>query len=370
MGGLLAELGTRLTDRWVTALALPGALYLAVAVAAYALGQDRAWDVGHLVAEVTRWAEDPRADTFGGQAVVFAAVLAGSAAVGILADGAGRIAERLWTAEDWHRWPPPLRGWTRRWVASRQRRWDLLRAGVERTRAAADSAGGTGLGPAGEAGGGGAGGGEAESGAGAGTAAAPSPGDAAAREAAFAAAYDRMARLSPERPERPTWAGDRIGAVRTRLARDHDADLAVLWPHLWLVLPEEARTEVTGAREALSRATGTAAWALLYLPLAAHWYPAALISAALAAVAWTRTRAAAEGYAMLVESCARLYAGDLADRVGIRHEGRFDRDLGDRLTLRLRASIPPPPPPTATAPDGPVPPPAASAPESPETPHP
>ena len=307
MGGLLTELGARLTERWVSALALPGALYLAVALAAYLLGWDRAWDAGHLVAEITRWAEDPRVDTFGGQAVVFAAVLAGSSAVGLLAQGTGRLVESLWTAADWHRWPPPLRGWTVRWVESRRRRWDRLRGEVERTRAADDAEGRDG-------------------------------------EVAFVSAYDRMARLSPERPERPTWAGDRIGAMRTRLDRDHDADLAVLWPHLWLVLPEEARLEVTEARDALARATGLAAWALLYLPLAAWWYPAALVSAVLAAIARWRTRAAAETYATLVEASVRLHAVDLADRVGVCHEGRFDRDLGERLTLRLRASMPPPPP--------------------------
>ncbi|MFD3686859.1 hypothetical protein ACFWTE_18805 [Nocardiopsis sp. NPDC058631] len=303
MGGLLTELGAKLTERWVTALALPGALYLAVAAAAYLLGWDRAWDVGHLVAEITRWAEDPRVDTFGGQAVVFAAVFAGSSAVGLLAQGAGRLVENLWTAADWHRWPPPLRGWTGRWVESRRRRWDLRRREVERARAA----------------------------------------DGRDGEAAFASAYDRMARLSPERPERPTWTGDRIGAVRTRLDRDHDADLAVLWPHLWLVLPEEARLEVTEARDALSRATGLAAWALLYLPLAVWWYPAVLVCAAVAALARGRTRAATETYATLVEASVRLHAVDLADRVGVRHEGRFDRGLGERLTLRLRASMPPPP---------------------------
>ncbi|MEU0237987.1 hypothetical protein ABZ234_09880 [Nocardiopsis sp. NPDC006198] len=330
MGAFLSELGTRLAERWVTALALPGALYLAVATAAYALGWDRAWDVGHLVSEITRLAEDPRVDTFGGQALVFAAILAGSSAAGLLARGTGRIVERLWTAADWHRWPPPLRGWTRRWVESRRRRWDVLRGEVERVRAAGDGSGG---------------------------------GQGA--EAAFAAAYDRMARLSPERPERPTWAGDRIGAARTRLDRDHDADLAVLWPHLWLVLPEEARTEVAEARDALSRSTGLAAWALLYLPMAVWWYPAALASAVLAAIAWVRTRAAAEAYAALVEASVRLYATDLADRAGVGHGGRFDRDLGERLTLRLRASMPPPPPvPAPAAPAAPSGSPAA-APERP-----
>ncbi|QUX27804.1 hypothetical protein KGD83_21330 [Nocardiopsis akebiae] len=357
MGDLWAELGRRLTERWVSTLALPGALYLAVATAAYALGWSGAWDAGHLAERVTGWAADPRVDTFGGQALVLAAVLAGSTAVGLVARGLGWLVERLWTAADWERWPPPLRGWTGRWVRSRRARWDRLRGEVERAR-----------------------GGGAEAERSEGTARARSRSEEAERarrrggevrrarsgggEEAFAKAYDRMARISPERPERPTWCGDRIAAVRTRLARDHRADLPVLWPHLWLVLPEEERVEVTAAREDLALATGLTAWALLYLPLAVWWWPAALVAAAVAGIAWVRARSATGNYATLVEAVVRLHSVELADRVGVAHEGVFSGELGERLTLRLRASMPPAPAPAPSEaePPVPVPPPPESAP--------
>lgn len=334
MGDLWAELGRRLTERWVSTLALPGALYLAVATAAYALGWSGAWDVGHLAERVTGWAADPRVDTFGGQALVLAAVLAGSTAVGLVTQGLGWLVERLWTAADWERWPPPLRGWTGRWVRSRRARWDRLRGEVERARNGYVERARSGKAErTRREGGEGAprGGGEVGQARGSGG------------EEAFAKAYDRMARVSPERPERPTWCGDRIAAVRTRLARDHRADLAVLWPHLWLVLPEEERVEVTAAREDLSRATGLTAWALLYLPLTVWWWPAALVAAAVAGIAWVRARSAAGNYATLVEAVVRLHAVELADRVGVAHEGAFSGELGERLTLRLRASMPPVP---------------------------
>lgn len=352
MGDLWAELGRRLTERWVSTLALPGALYLAVATAAYALGWSGAWDVGQLAERVTGWAADPRVDTFGGQALVLAAVVAGSTAVGLAARGLGWLVERLWTAADWERWPPPLRGWTGRWVRSRRARWDRLRGEVERARGGGGEAE-----RSEEAGRARSRGGEAEWSEEAGRA--RSRGGEAERarrgsgevrqargsggEEAFAKAYDRMARISPERPERPTWCGDRIAAVRTRLARDHRADLAVLWPHLWLVLPEEERVEVTAAREDLALATGLTAWALLYLPLTVWWWPAALVAAAVAGIAWVRARSAVGNYATLVEAVVRLHAVELADRVGVAHEGVFSGELGERLTLRLRASMPPAP---------------------------
>jgi hypothetical protein len=374
VGGLWAELGRGLTERWVSTLALPGALYLAVATAAYALGWSGAWDVGHLAERVTGWAADPRVDTFGGQALVLAAVLAGSTAVGLVAQGLGWLVERLWTAADWERWPPPLRGWTGRWVRSRRARWDRLRGEVERARSgeAEQTRGGdaerTRNGEAERARNG-----EAERTRREGGEKARRQGGevgqarCSGREEAFAKAYDRMARVSPERPERPTWCGDRIAAVRTRLARDHRADLAVLWPHLWLVLPEEERVEVTAAREDLSRATGLTAWGLLYLPLTVWWWPAAPVSAAVTGIAWVRARSAAGNYATLVEAVVRLHAVELADRVGVAHEGTFSGELGERLTLRLRASMPPvpvlaplvsvPPPPESAPPPGSAPPP-------------
>lgn len=47
-----------------------------------------------------------------------------------------------------------------------------------------------------------------------------------------------MTRIAQEQPARPTWIGDRIHAVITRLDRDYHLDLATIWPHLWLAMPE------------------------------------------------------------------------------------------------------------------------------------
>ncbi|NYJ32816.1 hypothetical protein [Nocardiopsis aegyptia] len=288
-------MGKKLTDRWASMLALPGALYLAIALGAFILGQDHTWDLRHLLREISSLAEHPHMMTFGGQALLFIAVLAGSAVVGLVARGLGRGIERVWLTADWHRWPSPLSRWIDRRVTSRRRRWRVLRQNLERERGTS----------------------------------------------AYPMAYDRMARLSPEEPGRPTWCGDRIRAVEVRLDRDHEADLAVIWPPLWLVMPEPSRCEITKARDALSRATAMAAWALLYLPLALWWWPAAPAAATLAGTAWLRTRAVTDTYATLVEATVRLHVGDLAAQVNLEHEGTFSKDLGRRLTRRLRASLPP-----------------------------
>ncbi|MBB4934418.1 hypothetical protein F4561_005238 [Lipingzhangella halophila] len=317
MSGLLATLGTTLTERWVSLLALPGILYLAVAATARMLGHAHALDPLVLVETITAHAENPRVATVGGQVTIVAAVLAGSAALGLLARALGGLIEGLWLAADWQRWPPPLPRLIHPWVATRRHRWATRR----RTLEAADRS--------------------------------PEGGnrDGAGAVGSYRAAYDQMARVSAEEPERPTWCGDRINAVARRLRRDHDLDVAVVWPHLWLILPSEVATPITTARQDVARAVGLAAWAVLYLPLAVWWWPSALITVVLGVLSWWKTRRAIDTYATLIEATIRLHTGELAHRLGIKHTGLLTPQVGEDLTRRLQASLPPAPttPPTVNA---------------------
>ncbi|NBH05915.1 hypothetical protein GTY80_22005, partial [Amycolatopsis sp. SID8362] len=135
-------------------------------------------------------------------------------------------------------------------------------------------------------------------------------------------------------------SGDRIHGVSARLLRDHRLDVALLWPHLWLVLPEQERAEITAARTGMTRASELGAWAVLYLSLSYWWWPAAVIAVLLAITARTRTRTATDGYARLVEAAVRLHARDLAGQVGIDFAGPLPADAGDRFD-EVFASAPP-----------------------------
>lgn len=306
MGGLLAALGKKLTEQWLTLLALPGALYVAAAVGARTLGRDHTWDLDHLVDQITAWAEDPRIDTVAGQLVVFVAVVAASALIGLATQGASAVVERVWFAADWASWPwfwPRLVGPVVEW---RQKRWAKRHTAVEQARS-------------------------------------PDHQYRSAQGYTFEVAYDRMARTGVEEPQRPTWCGDRLNALAQRLGRDHDLDVAVVWPHLWLVLPDQVRSEITEARQSLGRATALVAWGVLYLGLVVWWFPAVLVFAALCAVGWWRTRAATEVYATLVEAAVRLHVGDLAERVGVDYSGLLTKRVGQDLSNQLRASFPPAP---------------------------
>jgi hypothetical protein len=309
MSGLLDELGKRLADRWLPLLVLPGAFYLAVAIAAHTLGQSHPFDLHLLTTRVIAWAKAPAATSIGGQVLLLAAVLAGSAAVGLAAQALGTLAERLTLAVGWKTWIPPLRQIAQGRVKSRQSRWDAEHATYSRlyqlARQDNDS----------------------------------SPAERAERAERYAA-YRARTRIAPERPARPTWSGDRINAVDARLRRDLHLDLRTIWPGLWLTLPGTARSEITAARQALASATTLSAWAVLYAPLVGWWWPASLIAIAVAVSGWHRTRTSADAYATLLEASSRLYARDLAHHLGVDHSQPLGQQTGDSLTAALHTQPP------------------------------
>ncbi|NEA66990.1 hypothetical protein [Streptomyces sp. SID12488] len=314
MGGLLSQLGTKLAERWLSLLVLPGALYLAVAATTHTLGHTHPFDLPRLTHRITTWANHPATSTAGGQVVLLAAILAAAAAAGLTVQALGSLAERLVLAADCAAWPPPLRQLAARQITRRHDRWTLAALTWHQCREQDAQA----LAHDGQR------------------------TDPARRHDAERA----MTRIAPEEPGRPTWSGDRLNAVAVRLERDYHLDLATLWPHLWLILPEETRTQITTARQNLTRATTLTAWALLYLPLAAWWWPAALITATLTLTGWARTRTATDTYALLLEATTRLHTRDLAGHLGLDPTSPLTPETGDTLTHHLTPTPPPPPPAT------------------------
>lgn len=316
MSSFLSELGSRLADRWLSLLILPGALYLAVAAAAGVLGWGHALDLHLLITTLTAWAKAPPATTAGGQVVLVAGVLAGAAAVGLTAQALGAGAERLALAADWRRWPRPMRRLAQHRVDHRRAAWQAAHADYHRLYELANQAdlAGTAL----------------------------DPDQHERRHAAF----QLRTRISLEQPDRPTWSGDRVYAPTVRLRRDLNLNLPTVWPALWLQLPDTARTEISTARQDLARATTLAGWVPLYAPLVWWWWPALPIALLLAAIAWRRTRNAVDTYALLIEAAVRLYTRDLAQQLGIDPNGAKLPNLGATITHHLlsQPAAPPVPP--------------------------
>ncbi|MGK8486978.1 hypothetical protein [Nocardia asiatica] len=283
---------------------MPGAFYLAITVTALTLGHAHALDIGLLTRRITDHAKNPAVTSTGGQVVVLATLLAAAAAVGFVAQSLGTLVERGALAAEWQAWPSPGR-YPARWsLTRRQRRWDKANADYLREYQ---------------------------------NALAPDPimrPDPVLRHRAAR----KRARISVERPERPTWSGDRIHAAAIRLDRDHHLDLATVWPSLWLVLPDPLREQITTARTALSGATTLAAWSVLYFVLTIWWWPAAPLATVIAATAHHRIGTTADTYATLLESATRLHATTLATQLGIDHTGPLNPQLGHTLTRHLRPS--------------------------------
>jgi hypothetical protein len=315
MGGLLAELGKRIAERWMTLLVLPGALYLGVLTAAQVLGYRHPFDVDRLIQHTDRLANSATAGSSARLAVVLLAVLLLAAAAGLAAQAVGSFIERLWLATNWPDWPTPLNLLARTRVRRRGERWTAANTAYDQRREEAAVARAL----------------QHH----AGHADAPSP-----PGGPLDIVYRRLTRISGEPPARPTWMGDRLHAVAVRIDRDLGLDVAVVWPSLWLSAPDATRNEITAARETLTRAATLAGWGVLYLSAGALWWPGFLIAAAVTFTAWRRGRTATDVYATLVEATVRLHTPELARQLGDNHTGPFTRERGWELTWQLQGHRP------------------------------
>ncbi|MFE3196320.1 hypothetical protein ACFXHA_45495 [Nocardia sp. NPDC059240] len=312
MNGLWSELGKKLAERWLSLLVLPGVLYLAVVAVGITLKHSHALDIGELREQIAAAASNPAVTSTSGQVLVLTSLLICAAAVGLGAEAIGTFIERITLAARWQQLPPPFRHAVAGWVSWRQKRWDTAHRTYHLERRRFDAAAAANL------------------------AAEPSP------KPIHKAARTRV-RISLERPERPTWSGDRIQAAVLRLDRDYQIDLNTVWPHLWLALPDPVRDQVNQARAAMSRSATLEAWALMYLPLSIWWWPAGPLSFVLAITASRRFHTSTDTYAQLLEATMRLHATTLAEQLDIVHAGPLDTTLGHALTYHLNASQPPPP---------------------------
>lgn len=288
MNTVLAELGRKYTERWVSMLVLPGLLFVAAVFTAAALGHSL--DLGHLTGTVERMATSASRQP-GNLAVAVAVVPLLSAAAGLAAAASAKLVARLW----FEPWPAaPL-------VNRRVRRWE---AAAREFDAVHDD-----------------------------TAAASAPGSQARLDSL--AAKRNAISLGP--PERPTWMGDRLRSVSTRVWSWYRLDVEFAWPRLWLLLGDGEQESIRAARNRLDSTVTLAGWGVLYAVLAIWAWPAALIGVTLAVVAHRQSLAAVNSLAHLVEASFDLHATDLAVALGFEvAPGTLSPTVGAEVTAHLR----------------------------------
>ncbi|MGQ7750067.1 hypothetical protein ACUN29_16465 [Streptomyces sp. WC2508] len=305
MNPLLATLGTRLTERWLNLLVLPGALFLGVASAGVTLGHRHWHDLDRLRTAVDDLATRPALDRTGTAVLLAAGVLLAATAASLAAQYLAGVIELYWLrfARD------PL---SHALVDRRRRAWlrrdEEFREALRRTTVTGPGEGDT----------------------------VTAPPHEVARLDALAAARDRVALLEPTRP---TWYGDRMQAAAERVRAVHGVDLAALWPRLWLILAEPAGREIRSARDSFGAAARLASWAVGYALLAVWWWPAALIAVGCAAAARSRARNALDALADLIEAAVDVHGLELASRIGLvgtDSPGPLDHGTGNRMSELFR----------------------------------
>ena len=298
VSSFLAEVGTKIADRWMNLLVLPGLLWTAALAAGLRLGQAHPVDLARLRSWLDQIAGQPASHNIATVALAAAAIVLASASVALAASPHGAHHQRQWATPG--NLPPA--SWLLR---HRQHQWQQATTQLKTAIARAARPG--------------------------------IPHAEAAKAARQArAAQRRRTRIGPAYPARPTRIGDlfHTAALRTRHHNGLDLDLA--WPRLWTVLPDTLRTDLTTAQDAYAAAARLAAWGILYLALTATWWPAALISLTIFCTAATRARASAAVLAALIETAADLHAKDLATTLGLPvPDGTSPAELGQSISQRL-----------------------------------
>jgi hypothetical protein len=176
-------------------------------------------------------------------------------------------------------------------------------------------------------------------------AAAADQGDPNAR-AAFVALDAQLRRVPTLAGNRmPTRLGNILRAAETWPADKYGLDAPKCWPRLWLVLPETARKELSGARSSLDQGAAAWLWGLLF----AVWIPwawwAVIVAVAVPAGAYLWMLAAASAYGDLIESAFDVHRAALYEAVGYRapSDPALEVRAGNALTAYLWDGTPPPP---------------------------
>jgi hypothetical protein len=149
----------------------------------------------------------------------------------------------------------------------------------------------------------------------------------------------RLKRIpSPREHRMPTRLGNTLKAAERLPLDKYGLNAATCWPRLWLVLPDGAKTEISGARAGLDAGVRMLFWGVLFAGWAI-WAPwAALVAAIAAALAYWWMIDAAEIYADLLESAYDMYRTAVygALRWPLPANTSQEREHGEALTLYLQ----------------------------------
>ena len=98
----------------------------------------------------------------------------------------------------------------------------------------------------------------------------------------------------------PTRLGDILKTAETRPRQRYGLDPVLLWPHLWLALPDNVRGDLAVARARLDKLAEAWAWGLFFAGWSCAWRWAWVIALLWMALAYVLALGAAETFADLL----------------------------------------------------------------------
>lgn len=146
-------------------------------------------------------------------------------------------------------------------------------------------------------------------------------------------------RLVPELEEHymPTKLGNILRAAENYPFERYGLVMNTCWPRLWLLLPDEAKKEITEARTTLNTAARIFLWSLLFLvwTIWAWWVPLVTVVFAIWAYQWALS--AARVYGVLLEAAFDLHRFALYEelRFPLPEDTSVEKAKGEQLTAYL-----------------------------------
>ena len=141
----------------------------------------------------------------------------------------------------------------------------------------------------------------------------------------------------------PTKLGNILRAAELKPLDRYGLDTIICWPHLWLLLPNEAENKLSEARATLDTATRILIWSVLFIIWIIWTWWALLVGLIVAIWAYSWLLRAAQVYGDLLVAAFDLYRPTLYEtlRLPLPEDSASEKQLGEQLTLYLfRGGLP------------------------------
>lgn len=140
----------------------------------------------------------------------------------------------------------------------------------------------------------------------------------------------------------PTALGNILRAAETRPRQRYGLDPILLWPRLWLLLPEETQNTLSATHERLAYLVEAWAWGFAFLVWTPWWWGAVIIALAWMLITYWLALAPAQTFAMLVQSVFDLHRWKLYKSLHWplpERSGEAETTAGEALTRYIQRGM-------------------------------